>query len=87
MTAQRVNAWRRCFASMAATNPRHTIINCFTALVDQTNPDSFDQLSADIPGFLDLIIDDGLHSTDANLATLLFALAKLRPGGLQLAAR
>jgi hypothetical protein len=52
-----------------------------TFFVDQTNPASFDQLSADIPGFLDLIIDDGLHSTDANLATLLFALAKLRPGG------
>jgi len=52
-----------------------------TFFVDQTNPASFDQLHADIPGFLDLIIDDGLHSPDANLATLLFALAKLRPGG------
>ena len=52
-----------------------------TFFVDQTNPASFEQLNADIPESLDLIIDDGLHSPAANLATLLFALRKLRPGG------
>jgi hypothetical protein len=30
---------------------------------------------------LDLIIDDGLHSPDANIATLLFGLSRVRSGG------
>ena len=52
-----------------------------TFFVDQTDPSSFDNLQTGIPVLLDLIIDDGLHSPDANLATAMFAVKKLRPGG------
>jgi hypothetical protein len=52
-----------------------------TFFVDQLYPASFDNLQTAIPGLLDLIIDDGLHSPDANLATAMFAVKKLRPGG------
>lgn len=52
-----------------------------TFFVDQTDPSSFDGLQTGISGPLDLVIDDGLHSPDANLATAMFALKKLRPGG------
>jgi len=52
-----------------------------TFFVDQRNPDSFEALKQSIPTDLDLIIDDGLHSPDANIATLQFALSKLKTGG------
>ena len=49
--------------------------------VDQTDLATLDRLSQNIPGELDLIIDDGLHSPNANLAVLLFSLKKLKVGG------
>lgn len=52
-----------------------------THFVDQTDTASLDDLSAKLPGDFDLIVDDGLHAPDANLATLRFAMAKLRIGG------
>lgn len=52
-----------------------------TFFVDQTDLDSFSTLSAAIPAELDLIIDDGLHSPHANLATLTFALNRLKVNG------
>jgi hypothetical protein len=52
-----------------------------TFFVDQTDPDSFCSLSAAVPAELDLIIDDGLHSPNANLATLVFGLDRLKVNG------
>src|SRR5579859_2257302 len=52
-----------------------------TFFVDQTNLDSFSTLSAALPAELDLIIDDGLHSPNANLATLAFGLNRLKING------
>lgn len=52
-----------------------------TFFVDQTNPASFASLADRLPPHLDLIIDDGLHSPEANLNTLRFALPRLTPGG------
>jgi hypothetical protein len=52
-----------------------------TFFVDQTNLDSFSTLSAALPAELDLIIDDGLHSPNANLATLAFGLNRLKVNG------
>ena len=52
-----------------------------TFFVDQTDLDSFSTLSAAIPAELDLIIDDGLHSPNANLATLAFGLNRLKVNG------
>lgn len=49
-----------------------------TFFVDQLDPASFDSLQTGIPGLLDLIVDDGLHSPDANLATAMFAVKKLQ---------
>jgi SAM-dependent methyltransferase len=49
--------------------------------VDQTQEATLTELAACIPGHLDLIIDDGLHAPNANIAVLLFSLSKLRPGG------
>jgi hypothetical protein len=50
--------------------------------VDQTSMESFAALGVAVGSEpFDLIIDDGLHSPNANLATLRFALAHLRPGG------
>lgn len=51
-------------------------INTFYA--DQTSLNSLNE----IPGKpFDLIIDDGLHTVDANLNVLLYSLSSLRPGG------
>lgn len=47
-----------------------------TYFVDQTNPKTFEELNNNISCNLDLIIDDGLHSPNANIATLTFALSK-----------
>jgi len=52
-----------------------------TYFVDQTDISSFDALGAAIHGDFDLIIDDGLHSPNANLATLAFGLGRLNVGG------
>ena len=52
-----------------------------TFFVDQTDLDSFSALSAAVPAELDLIIDDGLHSPNANLATLVFGLNRLKVNG------
>jgi hypothetical protein len=51
-----------------------------TYYVDQTHLSSFHELSANLPDRLfDLVIDDGLHSPNANIATMLFALTILKP--------
>ena len=52
-----------------------------TLQVDQTNKDSLDALSKSLPNDFDLVIDDGLHSPDANVLTLTFGLGLIRPGG------
>ena len=52
-----------------------------TFFVDQTDARSFDALGELLPSAFDLIIDDGLHSPNANLATLIFALTRLTVGG------
>jgi hypothetical protein len=53
-----------------------------TFYIDQTKPSTFDQLATQIPmGSFDLIIDDGLHSPNANTATLRFGLEAVRKGG------
>ena len=54
-----------------------------TYCVDQTKPETFVQLGQTIGDdvVFDLIIDDGLHSPNANLATMNFALPKLKVGG------
>jgi len=52
-----------------------------TYWVDQANPQSFEELGRELPAMLDVIIDDGLHSPDANIRTLTFGLRKVKPGG------
>jgi len=52
-----------------------------TFVVDQTDFRSFDTIADAVGDSLDLIIDDGLHTPDANLATLLFGLERLKIGG------
>lgn len=53
-----------------------------TGWVDQTKPETFDALTS---GFgrssFDLVIDDGLHSSEANLNTVDFWLKSGKPGG------
>jgi cephalosporin hydroxylase len=52
-----------------------------TFFVDQTDPASLSTLASLIGDHFDLIIDDGLHSPNANLAVLDFGLRKLKVGG------
>jgi len=52
-----------------------------TFFVDQTDPASLTALARLIGDHFDLIIDDGLHSPNANLAVLDFGLRKLKVGG------
>jgi len=52
-----------------------------TYFVDQTDLSSFDNLDKCIPNDLDMIIDDGLHAPNANIAVLAFGLSKLKKGG------
>jgi hypothetical protein len=52
-----------------------------TYFVDQTDPDSFMQLSLDVGGSFDLMIDDGLHSPNANLHSLHYFLENIKVGG------
>lgn len=50
--------------------------------VDQLDPESFDELARNLEHRkFDLIIDDGLHASNANLQTLLFGLKHLKEGG------
>jgi hypothetical protein len=52
-----------------------------TYFVDQTDPASLASLGRNLPEAIDLIIDDGLHAPNANLAVLTFGLGKLREHG------
>ncbi|UCG35435.1 MAG: hypothetical protein JSW17_01145 [Candidatus Omnitrophota bacterium] len=53
-----------------------------TFFLDQTDLNSFNEVSIALGNEkFDLIIDDGLHSPNANIATLIFALEKLKPHG------
>jgi SAM-dependent methyltransferase len=52
-----------------------------TFFVDQTDLNSLAALSENVGTDFDLIIDDGLHSPNANIAVLAFALSKLKNGG------
>jgi hypothetical protein len=49
--------------------------------LDQNDAHSFERLDLNVPDNLDLVIDDGLHAPNANLATLNFGLKKVRCGG------
>lgn len=52
-----------------------------TFFVDQCDPATFTELTKSLPAELDLIIDDGLHSPNANTITMTFALPLLKVGG------
>ncbi len=53
-----------------------------TFYVDQTDSASFQEILSHVPvGGFDLVIDDGLHSPNANIATLIFGLSLLKRGG------
>jgi len=52
-----------------------------TFFVDQTNPKTFSDLSKKINLEFDLMIDDGLHSPNANLNSLAFFKNKIKSGG------
>jgi hypothetical protein len=52
-----------------------------TFFVDQTDLQTFKCLSESVGDGFDLIIDDALHSPNANIATLIFAIDKLKNGG------
>jgi hypothetical protein len=52
-----------------------------TFYVDQTDQKTLHALGEIIEDSFDLIIDDGLHSPNANLAVLLFGIKKLKPNG------
>ena len=49
--------------------------------VDQTDDATFLELDKSIPDDFDLMIDDGLHSVNANIRSLLFFLRKIKVGG------
>jgi hypothetical protein len=50
--------------------------------VDQTQLDTLQFLKERLPaGEFDLVIDDGLHAPNANVASLIFGLSLLAPGG------
>ena len=53
-----------------------------THFVDQADTSTFEALALELGSTsFDLVIDDGLHSPDANLATLIFALKRIRSMG------
>lgn len=52
-----------------------------TYFVDQTDPKTLAELGDQIPQECDLVIDDGLHSPHANIATLTFGMGKIKVGG------
>lgn len=51
-----------------------------TYFVDQTDLKSFDLIDKEIDS-IDIFIDDGLHSPNANIASLIFAIEKISLGG------
>jgi hypothetical protein len=53
-----------------------------TAFGDQTKPESLNELISSFGGGFDLVIDDGLHTTEANLNTLIFGLKATKPTGV-----
>lgn len=53
-----------------------------TYYVDQLNPDSIKSMWNKIPEDFDIIIDDGLHTSDANRTFLVNSYHKLRDGGI-----
>ena len=53
-----------------------------TFFIDQTDLQTIETLAEQIDEEFDLIIDDGLHAPNANLAALMFGLPKLKPGGV-----
>jgi len=55
--------------------------DCTVFFVDQTNPETFEDISRNGDLLYDLIIDDGLHSPDANLNTILFGLKHISQNG------
>jgi len=52
-----------------------------TLFVDQTDPASFRTLASELNCQFDIIIDDGLHAPNANIATLSFACENLKNDG------
>lgn len=52
-----------------------------TFFVDQTKPVTFDFLLKKIPEKFDLVIDDGLHQPNANIASFCFGLKIIKTGG------
>jgi hypothetical protein len=52
-----------------------------THFVDQTDITTIRDLVSSLPAQLDLLIDDGLHAPNANLATLIVGLEAVRVGG------
>jgi hypothetical protein len=58
-----------------------SVEGCSVFHVDQLRPETFSTITRGAGYGFDLIIDDGLHSPDANLNTLHFALRHLSPRG------
>lgn len=52
-----------------------------TFFVDQTQPNTFASISNIVPKDFDLVIDDGLHSPNANIESLRFGLGIVKCGG------
>ena len=52
-----------------------------TFFVDQTDLNTVAELGEHLPDNMDLIIDDGLHAPDANIAIMQLAVKKLKIGG------
>jgi hypothetical protein len=52
-----------------------------TVHIDQTQPASFEAVADTLGEGFDLMIDDGLHSLDANFHSLAFFLDRLKPNG------
>jgi hypothetical protein len=70
-----------------ADNDRSTLFTeerIQTFYLDQTMPETFTDAFVSLPKdlFFDLIIDDGLHTSWANLNSITFALSKLKEGGV-----
>ena len=52
-----------------------------TFYVDQTDSKTLQQLKNELPELFDLVIDDGLHAPNANIATLDFGLQIVKKDG------
>jgi hypothetical protein len=66
----------------ADIDPNISIEGFNTFVVDQVQPDTFVDLTRRSGSAFDLIIDDGLHSVEANLNTLTWAICNLTPNGV-----